>query len=370
MRKKAIVYCDKQFGLDDGKTAVGLVRHSTLYDIVGVIDSSLSGKDAGEVLGIGYKNIPIFESLDTALGILHETPQFYIYGKATLEAHISLEERFLIIQAMNKGMSIVNGLHQFFSEDAEFALVASKRKVKIIDIRKSPALSRLHIFSGNISKVIIPVVAILGTDCASGKRTTAMELNKSLNQVNIKSVLVGTGQTSLMQGAEYGVSIDAIPSQFAVGEIEHSVLEAFINEGPDIILIEGQGAVSHEAFLSSIAILRGSLPDAVVLQHAPKRKERCDFPGLLVPSVDKEIGLIEVLSKAKVVAITLNHEGLSGDQVLSLSRDYEEGFQLPTLDILKEGCKKLVQVLCKEFPELNQKLIKRNLEKLSIPATS
>lgn len=87
-----------------------------------------------------------------------------------------------------------------------------------------------HVFTGQISKVSIPVIAVLGTDCACGKRTTAVELNKALNNSGLKSVLVATGQTGLMQGAKYGVSLDALISQFAIGELENAVVQAFENE--------------------------------------------------------------------------------------------------------------------------------------------
>ena len=366
MKKTALVYCEKQFGLDDGKTAVGLVRHSKIYDIVGIIDSSLAGKEAGAVLGLENINIPIFKSLDNALEKLSETPQFYIYGKAPIQAHLSIEERLQVIQAMNKGMSIVNGLHQLFSEDLEFAKIALEKKVKILDIRKSPKLEDLHIFSGNISQVKVPVIAVLGTDCACGKMTTAVELNKELNQLGIHSLLIGTGQTSLMQGSKYGASIDAIPSQFVIGEIEHSIVEAYNTENPDIILVEGQGAVGHEAFLSSIAILRGSKADGVIIQYPVARKTRCDFPDILTPSLTQELKLVGALSEAKLIAIALNNEGLNEKEVFAVIKDCEGRFGVPAVDILESGCEKIIKSLIEKFNSLSETIRKREPMKNSL----
>jgi uncharacterized NAD-dependent epimerase/dehydratase family protein len=200
IKKTALVYCENEFGLVDGKTAAGLVRHSEIYTIVGIIDSSLAGKDAGEELGDKKSNIPIFASLDEALSHLSAIPNCYIYGKAPLDVYISTEERLLILEAMQKGMDIINGLHQFFSEDQEFVQMAIQCGIQIKDIRKPPQLKDLHVFTGQISKVNIPVIAILGTDCACGKMTTAVELNKALNNSGLKSIMIATGQTSLMQG--------------------------------------------------------------------------------------------------------------------------------------------------------------------------
>ena len=353
MKETALIYCESQFGLVDGKTASALVRHSDLYTIVGVIDSSLTGQDAGEALGGETAGIPIFADLSDALGALSETPDCYVYGKAPLNACISADERMLILEAMGAGMDIINGLHQFFSDDAEFVAMAAQCDIRIKDIRKPPALRDLHVFTGRISDVKIPVIAMLGTDCACGKMTTAVELNKALNARGMKSVLIATGQGGLMQGAKYGVSIDALVSQFVVGEIENAVVQAFDHEHPDIILIEGQSAVGHPAFMSSLGILKGGLPDGVILQHPPARKVRCDFPGLAMPTVESEINLIETISAAKVVAIALSHEGMTGDEVLSAMKHYEARLQLPTTDVLTYGCGKLVQALVDRFPTLS-----------------
>ena len=316
----------------------------------------LAGQDAGEALGEKTQNIPIFADLDDALRQLPDTPDCYIYGKAPLEASILSEERTLILAAMEKGMDIINGLHQFFSEDTEFAAAAAQHNVQIRDIRKPPLLADLHTFTGKIAKVTIPVIALLGTDCACGKMTTAIELNKALNAAGIHSLLVATGQTSLMQGAKYGISMDALVSQFVIGEIENAVVSAFEQESPDIILVEGQSAVSHPAFMSSVGILKGSMPDGVILQHPPARKVRCDFPDLPMPTVEREIQLIEAMSTARVMAIALSHEGLSQSEVPAIVTRYENQFQLPTTDVLSDGCQKLVQALVDRFPSLKSKI--------------
>ena len=367
-KKTALIYCENQFGLMDGKTAAGLIRHSETYTIVGVIDSFLAGKDAGEELDSKKNYIPIFRNLSEALEQLTELPHCYIYGKAPLDARISVEERVLILEAMTKGMDIVNGLHEFFSEDEEFVTMATLCGVEIKDIRKPPKLKDLHVFSGQIAQVNVPVIAVLGTDCACGKMTTAVELNKALNKLEIKSVLIATGQTSLMQGAKYGISIDALVSQFVIGEIENAIIEAFNTENPDIILVEGQSAVSHPAFMSSIGILKGSMPDGIILQHPPARQFRCDFPLLPMPSVESEIQQIEAISRSKVIAITLSHENLTRQEVLKFIQSYEKYLSLPTTDVLNYGCEKLVRMLGDRFPKINTKINLKNLGKNSVLA--
>lgn len=353
-KKTALVYCENQFGLMDGKTAAGLVRHSETYNIVGIIDSSLTGKDAGEQLDNKKNNIPIFASLQSALANLPDIPHCYIYGKAPLDTTLSIAERALILEAMTKGMDIINGLHEFFSEDVEFSQMAAQWGIAIQDIRKPPELKDLHVFTGRIAQVNIPVIAILGTDCACGKMTTAVELNKALNNLGIKSVLIATGQTAIMQGAKYGVSIDALVSQFVIGEIENAVVRAFERESPDIILVEGQSSVSHPAFMSSVGILKGCMPDGIILQHPPGRKVRCDFPHLPMPNIVSEMLLIRAISQSQVIAIALSHENMTELEIQKTIKSYEERLLLPTTDVLTYGCSKLIRALGDRFPNLER----------------
>ena len=148
----------------------------------------------------------------------------------------------------------------------------------ITDVRRPKDKKDLQLFSGRIFDVTCPRIAVLGTDGAVGKRTTATLLVQALNARGIKAVMVGTGQTTLIQGGKYGVALDALVPQFCSGEVEDQVVAAFEGEDPDVIVVEGQGALSHPAYLTSAHILRGSRPAGVIVQHAPERRVLGDFP--------------------------------------------------------------------------------------------
>jgi len=354
MKEKALVFSENEFGKIDGKVANGLVRYSGRWEIVGVIDSTKAGLDAGEYLD-GIKNgIPIFRSIDDAIENLNYIPEYFIFGIAPLALFIDREQRKLIVAAMRKGMNIVNGLPEFFTEDDEFIQKASEYGVKIYDFRKSPQRKDLHIFSGSIFKIKTPVVVVTGTDCAVGKRTTTRILVEDLKKKGVNAVFVTTGQTGLLQGAKYGMALDVLSSGFATGEVEKAVVDASETEHPDIIIVEGQGALSHPAFTSSSAIIRGAMPDALIIQHPPKRKYRCDYPFIPMPTLESEIELNEVFSRSKVIAITINHEDMTDDELENTIAEYEDSYKLPTTDILKYGCDKLVKALFEAFPALNK----------------
>ena len=352
----AVVYCEANFGAIDGKTANGLVRHSEKYDILSVIDSEKAGLDSGVVLGDEPNAIPICRSLAHALAHAGSIPDYFIFGMAPASGMLSSHERGLVLEAMDLGMNIVNGLHEFLNDDPVFASASVAKNVEILDVRKPRAKKDLRLFSGRIADVTCPRISVLGTDCAIGKRTTATILTRALNARGLNAVMVSTGQTGLIQGARYGVALDAVPSQFCAGELEAAIVEAFECEDPDVIIIEGQGALSHPAYSTSSFILRGSCPDGVVLQHAPGRPRRCDFEQMAMPIPATEINLIETFSDTKVIGLTINHENMTDTEVSAAITLYESELGIPVTDALTLPCERLVEMVFAAFPELEEEL--------------
>lgn len=348
----AIVYCEANFGAIDGKTANGLVRHSEKYEILSIIDSDQVGQDTGSVLDDEPNGIPIVRDLTDALIHAGKIPDYFIFGIAPATGMLSSAERTLMLKAIELGMNIVNGLHEFLNDDPEFAAAAAKSNVVIRDIRRPRAKKDLRVFTGRIADVTCPCIAVLGTDCAIGKRTTATVMVAALNAIGIKAVMIGTGQTGLIQGARYGMALDAVPSQFCAGELEATILEAFEGESPDVIFIEGQGSLSHPAYSTSSFILRGSCPDGVVLQHAPKRVHRCDFEQMPMPTPASEINLIETFAKTTVIGVTLNHEAMTDAEISSAITLYEQELGIPVTDALTRPTKDLVNMVLAAFPQI------------------
>ncbi len=356
MLARALVYSENEFGKIDGKVANGLARHSKKYDILGIIDSTKEGLDSGEYLDDIKNGIPIFSSINTAIDVLGYVPEYFIYGIAAQAAFLDQEQRDIILAAMKTGMNFVNGLPEFFTDDDEFIRKAIEYQVQIYDLRKSPPRKNLHNFSGRIHDVTTPVIAVLGTDCAVGKRTTAVKLVEALKLTGLNPVFIATGQTGLLQGAKYGIAVDVLTSGFATGEVEYAIINADTKEHPDVIIVEGQGALSHPAYSSSSAILRGAVPDAIILQHPPKRKKHVDYPELAMPTLEYEIELMEMFSHTKVIALTINHEDMTDAEILDTIHEYESKFERPTTDVLKYGCDKLVDSLLSVFPELQERV--------------
>ena len=283
-------------------------------------------------------------------------PDYYIFGMAPASGMMSPHERSLVLEAIFLGMNVVNGLHEFLNDDPEFVAASASKNVTILDVRKPRPKKDLRMFSGRLAEVTCQRIAVLGTDCAIGKRTTATILTRALNDRGVRAVMIGTGQTGLIQGARYGVALDAVPSQFCSGELEAVILEAFERERPDVIIVEGQGALSHPAYSTSSLILRGCHPDGVVLQHAPGRTHRCDFERMAMPTPAAEINLIQTFADTRVIGLTINHENMTVAEVNASIIQYERELGIPVADALSCPPTRLVEMVRSALPVPEERL--------------
>ncbi|HDQ14960.1 MAG TPA: DUF1611 domain-containing protein [Sediminispirochaeta sp.] len=333
----ALVYCEGYFNTTWGKTAHGLVRFTRRYNIVGVIDGRYSGRDAGEVLDGRPSGIPIYPDLATAVADAStrgRAASHLVFGIAPDGGLLSSSMRADLLKAIETGLNVDCGMHYLLSEDPEFGRVARERGVKIRDVRKTPPRQKLHGFTGRIRQVRSFRLAVLGTDSSVGKRTTAWKLVEALEREGLSAVMIGTGQTSWMQGAEYGVIMDALINDFVAGEIEHAILEAWDNEKPDVMVIEGQGSLMNPIFPGGFEILSAGQPHAVVMQHAPLREDYDGLEKTPIHPLDIQIRAVELISEKPVIAVTLNHEGMQTDEVEEYSERIGQECGLPTVDPL------------------------------------
>ena len=346
--ERAVILCDGYFGQNTGKTANGLVRYSKRYEIVGVIDHTKAGRDAGEVLDGKAKGIPIVASLKEATVRL--AAQTLIVGVATFGGYIPQEYRPILREAIEVGLSIVAGLHEYLSEDPEFATLAEAHGVRLFDVRKPKPIRESKQFSDLSRKLPCLRIPVLGTDGAIGKRTTALLLTDALNEKGISATFVATGQTGLMQGSAYGVPLDSIKGDFMVGELESEIVRAYEETKPKVVIVEGQGSISHPAYVCGTrAIINASMPSGMFMMHAPARATRSfrrDVAAWPMPTVGDEIEWLEFFARiagnGKVLGIGINHENMTRDEVEETVQSYETKYRLPTADPLWHGCGKFV----------------------------
>jgi uncharacterized NAD-dependent epimerase/dehydratase family protein len=350
----ALVYCEGAFNTPNGKTAHGLVRFSKRYQVAGVIDGRYRGREAGTVLDNIDRGIPISGSVVEALERARASgrpPTHFVIGLAPDGGRLGASAREDLKRAIELNLNVDCGLHDFLSEDGELVGLAKKHGVILRDIRKPPDRKELHFFSGKIEEVTSFTIAMLGTDSAVGKRTTAWKIVQGFEEAGYRAEMIGTGQTAWLQGARYSIMMDSLVNDFISGEIEHAVHSAWRESHPDAIVIEGQGSLMNPAYPGGFEILAAARPAVVVLQHAPARKEYDGFPGYAIHPLDKQIAAIELVSGKPVVAISINHEGIPPERISPECEAIESTVGLPVFDVLIDGPAKLTSVLIEHMKQ-------------------
>jgi uncharacterized NAD-dependent epimerase/dehydratase family protein len=255
------------------------------------------------------REIPIYASLEEFKRESNEPVAYCILGIANKGGLIPELLKPLIKDCLTSGIHVVNGLHQLLSSIPEFIKLAEENKAELIDIRRPKSFEELHFWSGKIKEVKCPKIAVLGTDCATGKRTTSRILVQALDQKGIHAEMIYTGQTGWMQGSKYGFIFDSTLNDFISGELEHAIYQCYTEVRPSIIFIEGQSSLQNPSGPCGSELILSADADGVILQVLPKRthfKGMENYPAL-IPSPEEEIKLIEMYG-VKVLAVTVNTE--------------------------------------------------------------
>jgi uncharacterized NAD-dependent epimerase/dehydratase family protein len=336
----AIVYCEGALGTSNGKTAHGLLRFTTRYDVLSVVDSRHAGKDSGEVLDGKPNGIPVVPSVAAAVEAARDlgaAATHLVIGLAPDGGRLPPSARKDVATAIRFRLNVDSGLHDFLGDDPELSELAREHGVIIRDVRRPPDRNDLHFFSGKIAEVTSGRIAVLGTDSAVGKRTTAVLLVRGLREAGLSAEMIGTGQTAWMQGVKHGLILDSLINDFISGEIEHAVWSAWNEERPRVIVLEGQGSLMNPAYPGGFELLAAGRPHGVVLQHAPARREYDGFPGFPIHPLDEQIRAIELISGKPVIAVTLNHEGMTPAAVGEARRRIAAETGRPAFDVLLDG---------------------------------
>jgi uncharacterized NAD-dependent epimerase/dehydratase family protein len=345
----ALVLCHGSFATSYGKTAHGLVRGTKRYEIVGVVDPASAGRDAGEVLDGVARGIPIFASLSEAVAAVPALPKYAILGVATHGGRLTEELRTSLAEALERGISVVNGLHELASDDPELVRIARRTGATITDVRRIPPRGQLHFWTGEIRKLAIPRVAVLGTDCAVGKRTTTRLLAQACADGGLRAEWISTGQTGWLQGAPYGIVLDALPNDFVCGELEHAILSCTRALSPEVIFLEGQSALRNPSGPCGSELVVSAGARGVILQHAPARVffEGFEEEELRIPPIEEEIELLRLLG-ARTLGLALNGRDLTAEELHRERARLEHELSLPVGLPLEEGVEPLVPVI-REF---------------------
>ena len=335
-RQKAIVLTNGLLETEFAKTCHGLLRGSDRFEVLAVIDAKHAGKDAGAVMEGRPLRIPVFGSIEAYFSAEAEEPDCCVVGVAFPGGKLPDELRTEILTGIGRKLDVVCGLHTLLGDDPELKQKAEEEGITLTDVRRPKPASQLRFWNGEIYKVKTPRIAVLGMDCAAGKRTTCRFLMETCRSNGIAAEMIYTGQTGWMQGYPHGFILDSTLNDFVCGEIERVIVECERNANPDLILIEGQSALRNPSGPCGSEILLAGNVKGVVLMHLPGRRCFDDTPTPM-PSLESEIDLIQNYYQSRVLAIALNEEGMTDEAMRKVQTKLQAELGIPIIRPLVEG---------------------------------
>ena len=315
------------------KTARALMRYRR-QDIVAVLDRCQAGKTAEQGFGVGG-DIPV-------IGSLAECPTVDALFIGIAPAGGKLPEAWqpLLLQAIESGIDVVSGLHDFLVNNTAFCHAAERSGARLIDVRRNnQAIVAEHVtFPANNLRI-----HTVGHDCCVGKMVVAVEVERALKQQGRNAKFLATGQTGIMLAGD-GVPVDCVVSDFASGAIEQMVIR---NQGCDTLLIEGQGSLAHPSFSGVTAsLLHGCAPQGMILCYEAGRQTVYELEHVAIKPLDTLIALYESMAAmrypAKVIAVAVNGKNLTPEDIDIEVDRIEQQHGLPACDVYRHGAGKLV----------------------------
>jgi uncharacterized NAD-dependent epimerase/dehydratase family protein len=312
----------------------GIVHYGP-HPVVAILDSTRAGER--------YQEIPIVSSVAEAMPF---EPTTAAVGVATQGGRFPPAWRELLKDSIRAGLDLESGLHEFISDDPELTALAAEHGVELRDLRKPPP--DLSVPTGENLQVPATIVLTVGSDCAIGKKTVAVVLDRAARKRELKSVFVPTGQTGIWI-AGWGIAIDAVVSDFLAGAAERLVVEG-ATRGGELLWVEGQGSLVHPAYSGvTMGLMHGSAPHAFVLVHRAGATHTEGYPDHPIPPLAELIELHEraalPLRPAKVLAVALHTGGLEEDEAHAEIGRVQEETGLPVDDPVRFGADRLLDAV-------------------------
>lgn len=332
-----LILTDGYLTARNAKTAHGVIRYAT-DRIAAVLDREHAGRRLSELLPELGRDVPIVASLPE--GLVHE-PTSLLLGVATPGGWIPEHWRAWVVEGIEAGLEIVSGLHRFLSDDAELVRLASERGVRLWDVRKPPA--DIPLFSGKSLQLSQRIVLTVGSDCAVGKKSTALELAAAGRAAGWATEFVATGQTGILIAGR-GIAVDRVVADFVAGAAEKLVCES--DPASQVLVVEGQGSLWHPAYSGvTLGLLHGSAPEVLVLCHQAGRQAIEEPPFTKLPPLEEMVVVYEEMAAtvraASVACVSVNCRGLAPDESSRLLRQIEDATGLPSGDVFAGDAPKL-----------------------------
>lgn len=340
-----VVLTDGYTTTRNAKTAHGVLRYAR-DPIAAVLDREDAGKTMDDLMPELGSDAPVVADLAEARALGGTS---LLLGVATPGGWVPDHWRAWVVEAVDAGMEIANGLHRFLSSDEELVRRAAQSGARLWDVRQPP--DDLPLNSGKSLEVPQKIVLTVGSDCAVGKMTASLEMTEAATRAGIAAEFVATGQTGILIAGK-GIAVDRVISDFLAGSAERLVCEA--SPDAEVLMVEGQGGLWHPAYSGvTLGLLHGSAPHALVLCHQAGRTAIEEPPYTKLPSLTEMVRWYEeaaaTVRPARVCCVSLNCRGLSDEEAQRAVGEVEDELGLPSADVFRGGADKLWQAVARSL---------------------
>ncbi len=311
MSERLAIYAEALFETLNGKTGHGVIRYGS-REVVAVVDSTQAGRTASEVVPYCAQPVPIVATVAEAAALGADR---LLIGVAPDGGKLSDAWRAALLDALERGMDAEAGLHSVLTDDPVLVAAAAKAGRRLVDLRVGPP--DLDTPVGPYSRdASVRVVHSVGSDCAIGKMTVTLELDRAARARGERSVFVATGQTGIAISG-WGIAVDHVISDYIAGAAERLVGEGA--ERGDLLFVEGQGSLYHPGYSGvTLGLLHGSAPDVLLLCHLAGQEAIHSYESVRLPALPEIVRCYEAACRpvrpATVAAIALNTRPLARDE--------------------------------------------------------
>ncbi len=338
--QKLAVFMEANLGSDYGKMGYGVMRYIA-NPVICVIDSTQAGKRVKDACSLPF-DYPVVATVKEARELGAEV---LVLGTAPSGGKVPDDWYPPLEQALECGMSIVNGLHDRLNEQIGHKITAPEKQW-IWDNRQptfTPAIATARAAELDNIRVLM-----VGTDMAIGKMTAGLEIYRWVRERHQSCAFVATGQIGITVTG-HGIPLDAFKLDHACGAVETAVMEVADN---DYIFVEGQGSLLHPGSSATLSLMRGSCANRLILCHRAGMTYLRKPKQIKIPPISEFIQLNEAiagvcgsLTAATTIGIALNTSMLDEEDARSELARLEDETGLPVEDVVRFGAEKLGQAL-------------------------
>lgn len=335
--RRIVILTDGRTNPVSAKTASCVIRYKP-EEVVALLDTTQPGKTSQELLGIGGA-IPVVAKLADA-----PSANTLLIGIAPSGGKLPPAWRAILLEAIDRGMNLVSGLHDFMSNDPEISAAAAKRGVEIYDVRKN---NERDVANRKDLREDCLRIHTVGQDCSVGKMLASVELAIALKKRGHDAKFIATGQTGIMVEGD-GCPVDCVVSDFVNGAVEKLVLA---NQHHDIVVVEGQGSLSHPRYSAvTLGLLHGCAPHGMILVYEAGRQNVLGMDYIPLPPLKKIAEVNETMAQlaipsSRIIGVAMNSRVLSADEAEAERERVRRELGVPVCDVIRHGPDELVDAI-------------------------